>query len=357
MRNFRAVWIVGVLAGTMAGCLQAQEVVPVREAAPVREVVPVRDQGGWQAPARAVLAQGSQTFDIQYGGRDRSYIVHVPPQAASGRPLPLVINFHGGGGSAEGHEQYTHMDTVADQEGFLVVYPNGTGFFRNRLLTWNAGNCCGYAHKNNVDDVGFALAVLDQVAARTPVDQSRVYAAGLSNGGMMAYRLAEQASDRIAAVGSVAGPLVLQVLNPRRAVPLIHFHSVDDPFVPFNGGEGKPFPFSRERNFYPAIPQMLERLGQVLGCRGGPVLRDKRVEQATSRLPAQWAERLEQGPCRDGSEIVLWRMHGVGHVWPGGTQDYHERMLGESTNVINASRQMWRFFQRYSLQGQVRDAA
>ena len=153
----------------------------------------------------ATLAPGSHTLVVQHGGRSRSYIVHLPAASRSGTALPLVLAFHGGGGEAAGLQRYAGLDAVADREGFIVVYPFGTGPLPRRLLTWNAGECCGYAMNNNVDDVGFAIAVIDDLARRTSVDANRVYATGHSNGAMMVYRLAAERADRVAAIVPVAG--------------------------------------------------------------------------------------------------------------------------------------------------------
>src|SRR5687767_1404970 len=107
----------------------------------------------------AALAPGDHALSLQHGGRQRSYLLHVPRATESARSLPLVLAFHGGGGEAEGFKGYAGLDAVADREGFLVAYPNGSGLLPRRLLTWNAGECCGYAMNQRVDDVGFAVAV------------------------------------------------------------------------------------------------------------------------------------------------------------------------------------------------------
>ena len=112
----------------------------------------------------------------------------MPPAGAESGALPVVINFHGGGGNAETQQKYSRMDILAAAEGFLAVYPNGTGRMPDRLLTWNAGTCCAYSVINKIDDVGFTLALLADLDARHPVDRRRVYATGLSNGAMMARR-------------------------------------------------------------------------------------------------------------------------------------------------------------------------
>lgn len=134
----------------------------------------------------AALEPGDHEFVLTHQQLRRSYLVHVPPQAASGRPLPVVLNFHGGGGHARAQKQYSHMDQTASREGFIAVYPNGTGGTGARLLTWNAGMCCGSAAASRVDDVGFTLALLDDLARCAPVDATRVYATGLSNGSIVA---------------------------------------------------------------------------------------------------------------------------------------------------------------------------
>ena len=138
--------------------------------------------------AVAGLAPGDHRFSLRHDGRNRTYITHVPGIAGR-RALPVMIAFHGGGGEAEGFKAYAGLDAVADREGFIVVYPNGTGVLPRRLLTWNAGECCGYAMNQRVDDAGFAIAVLDDLARRTAIDTRRVYATGHSNGAMMSYRL------------------------------------------------------------------------------------------------------------------------------------------------------------------------
>src|SRR5215831_5938057 len=116
------------------------------------------------------------------------------------------------------------MDVLADREGFLAVYPYGTGVMKAKLLTWNAGPCCGYAQKNKIDDVAFVAALLDDLAARVDYDRARVYATGHSNGAMMAYRLAQDLSDRIAAIAPVGGALVTDTIRAKRAMPILHIH-------------------------------------------------------------------------------------------------------------------------------------
>ena len=293
----------------------------------------------------AALAPGDHQFALVHQSLKRTYLVRVPPQASGGAALPVVINYHGGGGDARTQKWYTRMDAVADREGFIAVYPNGTGGFGTRLLTWNAGNCCGIAAFNQVDDVGFTLAVLDDLAHRTPVDATRIYATGLSNGSMMAYRLAAEAPERLAAVAGVAGAMTLRRFKPSRAVPVMHIHSVDDERALYSGGLGPAFPMTNTRVLHSPVEEMMQKWIEHDGCAGpGRV-----VDLATGKGADEGhsANRIAYGPCRDGSEVVLWKMFGPGHVWPGGQRDFLPLLLGTSSAVIDANREIWRFFMRF----------
>ena len=210
---------------------------------------------------------------LSYGERDRTYLLHIPPQGLSGRALPVVLNFHGGGGHATQQQEYTELDTVADREGFYTVYPNGTGRMSSHFLTWNAGNCCGYAKDHKIDDVGFSQALLSHLSTVVPIDHTRIYATGLSNGAMMAYRLAAEASDLVAAIAPVAGSMMVSTFAPSHAVPVMHVHSLDDPRAPYEGGEGPPFPLTNRRVTHPPVESQLHRWVERNQCQVPPAKR------------------------------------------------------------------------------------
>ncbi len=293
------------------------------------------------------LAPGDYRFDLDHDGRQRSYLVHVPPQAADGRPLPAIVNFHGGGGSAAAHERFSGMDGAADRHGFIAVYPNGSGRLPGRLLTWNAGNCCGYAQQQGIDDIGFSAAVLDDLASRMPVDARRIYVTGMSNGGMMAHRLAEGLPERIAAAAPVAGTHVPGGPAAARAVPILHIHSIDDPRALYAGGLGPPFPFTQNRIPHQAVEETLAAWAARDRCAAAPTQAERRT--GTGGDAGVTATRLVWSGCRDGAEVSLWKLTGAGHVWPGADSKGLERLLGRSTRIIDANEEMWRFFSRFSL--------
>ena len=189
--------------------------------------------------AVTTLLAGNHNIDLTFGGLQRSYIVHVP--AGVSKSAPVVINLHGGGSNAEQQRNSAAWMLVADREHFIVVYPNGTG--SERMRVWNAGTCCGAAPVKQIDDVGlFIRAVIDDLSKRIPIDRKRVYATGMSNGAMMSYRIAAEAPDLVAAIAPVSGSMVLVNFHSTQPVPVMHFHSVDDPRALYAGGLGPPFP-------------------------------------------------------------------------------------------------------------------
>jgi len=294
---------------------------------------------------------GDYTFELSTAGVERSYIVHLPPAPGS-RPA-LVLNFHGGGGNARQYQAYVEMDRLADREGFVVVYPNGSGLLRERLLTWNAGGCCGYAMRMNVDDVGFVRALLDDLGVRIAFDRRRVYATGMSNGAMMSYRLAAELPGAVAAIAPVAGAMMLGTQPPPRAKPVLHFHSIDDHRAVYGGGLGAPFPFTNVRVLHPSVEARLALWAQTNGCDGDLQAITQR-EWTDADGHRHSATLLRYAHC--GAETALWRLSGAGHVWPGGRIDYFPVLLGPGTRVIDANEEMWRFFQRHRL-GVVQGAA
>jgi polyhydroxybutyrate depolymerase len=300
---------------------------------------------------RAEPPPGDYTFRFTHDGRARSYIVHVPKDTVA-NPWPVVLNFHGGGSSAAGQQGYSRMDETSDREGFLVVYPNGTGLFSNRLLTGNAGTCCGYALNNKVDDVGFVRALLDDLSMRAEIDHSRIYATGLSNGAMMAYWIAGQAPGLLAAIAPVAGAELKLPFEPKAPIPMLHIHSVDDTRALYAGGLGPPFPLTNIRVRHPAVEDVVSRWAAYDGCGSAPTI-DPPIH-GNGGSSEHTATRMVYGPCKNGIEVVLWKLTGAGHVWPGGASEYVDRMLGSqskilgaSTDVINANVKIWDFLSRY----------
>jgi polyhydroxybutyrate depolymerase len=163
------------------------------------------------------------SHSIRVGGLQRSYLVHVPKGHSQTTPMPVVLALHGATMNAAMMAWFSGLNPKADEAGFLVVYPNGTG--TRESFTWNGGSCCGYAMQNNVDDVAFISALLDDLMRTHPVDARQIYVTGMSNGAIMAYRLALELSERIAAIAPVDG-----IAPPRIAGR--HQHPTSCPLLP-----------------------------------------------------------------------------------------------------------------------------
>ena len=278
------------------------------------------------------LKPGNHELSLKTGGRDRAYLLHLPPAYDGKHLLPLVIVLHGGGGNAEGAIRMTGFNQKADKEGFVVVYPNGSGRLKTRLLTWNSGNCCGYALDSGVDDVGFIRALIDELKKTRAVDPQRVYATGISNGGMMTYRLACELSDKIAAIAPVAGALNLENCQPTRPVSVIIFHGTADEHVLYNGGEP-----IRRADTHIRVDKPVSYAVSFWVKHDGCTETPRRTEKGTIRT-----EIYTGG--KDGTEVVLYTINRGGHAWPGG----HSYLLGdEPTKEISATDLMWDFFMRH----------
>jgi len=310
--------------------------------------------------AHPVLApmNGSYVFHLTFDGLHRDYRIHVPPAAASGKPLPLVLNLAGATQNGQIQEILSEMDPNADLNGYLVVYPDGTRI--SKVLTpdpvakqaqygWNAGECCGLPVTKKINDVGFLEKVIADVAARTPVNLRRVYMTGISNGGMMAYAMAAEASTHVAAIASVSGQVEIPVIHPTRSVPTMEFHSVNDPIAKFNGVPNK------NPRLVLSVMQGIDQWVKADHCSAKPHVGHKIVGAAGSISAGETATPITYDGCRGGAEVVLWRFTGSGHVWPGNTLNMGPKKnwiltgSGRGIIIVNADETMWKFFSHYEL--------
>ncbi len=294
------------------------------------------------SPVQA-LDPGDHTFTVGHDGRARSYIVHIPPASGAGRAPAVVLAFHGGGGNAEQFKSSAGFDAVADREGFVAVYPDGTGLAG--MHTWNAGpRCCGSARDQEVDDVGFVRALMADLALRTPIDLARIFATGHSNGGGISFRLAHEAADLLAAAAPVGGAAMGPVPASSVPLPLLHIHSVDDPRALYFGGLGPPFPLTNHRTDHRAVPDVLDERAAINGCGGPPTVVETIPAPATGRDAGHFAERLVWPNC--DAALEHWRLDGPGHGWPGHRQSRsREALVGPSTLILSAAEEAWEFFE------------
>jgi len=279
--------------------------------------------------ADGTLDQATMFVELEHDGTTRSYELHVPPSYDGTTPFPLVLNFHGLTSNAGQQRLFSDMDRTADDNDFVVAYPNGLD------SSWNAGACCGQSAVDGVDDVGFARAVIDDLGKRGCFDLERVYATGMSNGGFMSHRLGCEASDVIAAIAPVAGVLGLAVedCDPQRPVPVIHFHGTEDNLVPYDGG-GLASSIS--------APETADVWADMNGCL---------AEEPTTTFEEGMVTCQTVDQCSADASVVLCTIVGGGHCWPGQElcPDISGLDLGISTTDIDANQAMWDFFQGHAL--------
>lgn len=296
-------------------------------------------------PKPKQVTTGDYTLAIRVQGLERRYRVYVPKGYDDKSKTPVVVTFHGGGGNPESMIRLTGLNSKADEAGFIVVYPFGSGRLENAMLTFNGGECCGYAMRREIDDVRFTRALLDDLATVANIDPNRVFATGLSNGGIMAHYVASELSDRVAAVAPVSGPLMMPAPNAKRPVSVMHFHGTGDEFAPFHGGKGKGSPLvpAKLRPEFRSVEHTVQCWVKANGCLPKPKI---------ERLPNKTADGMKStrktwSGGKDGSEVVLIEIEGGGHTWPG--QKPIAAMLGPSTMDISANDLMWDFFQKHPM--------
>lgn len=284
-----------------------------------------------QAPAADGPATGLNALKVD--GLERRYVLRLPDGVR--KPMPLVIVLHGGGGNAANAEKMTGFTELGRREGFAVAYPEGTGGFGGALLTWNARHCCGYAMKNRVDDVGFIRSLIDDLVKAGVADPKRVYATGMSNGGMMTHRLGIELSDRLAAIAPVVGGLFGDEPAPARAVSALMFNGLLDKSVPVQGGQSE----GRGARAWDGTPlrpaaEQAAFWARADGCDAAPENIDGD------------AFVLTRYHCAAGRMVQLYLVKDNGHAWPGGKPG---SARGDTPNpAVGATELMWAFFKSNS---------
>lgn len=269
---------------------------------------------------------GTSENTLEHDGLARTYLVYVPEKYDPTQPTPLVLSLHGFTSNARQQVNISQWNPVADEHGFLVVYPQGTGF----PLRWHSGQSV-FESQRPVDDVGFINALLDQLIKGFCVDAARIYISGLSNGGGMSHRLACEMAERVAAIGGVAGAYHPGACEPARPVPVIAFHGTADDIVPYLGGGGRDITF-------PPIETWAAGWAARNGCDAEP----------EALAPVGVVSGVEYVNCEEDAAVMLYTIEGGGHTWPGGAE-LPAFIVGVTNDDVNASEMMWEFFTAHPL--------
>lgn len=265
---------------------------------------------------------------VMSSGLEREYLLHVPANYDRTKPVPLVISLHGGALWPAVQREIDRWDRIADAHGFIVVHPSGVSGSGPRA--WSAGREPGLTR-----DVRFIAELIDTLSEAYDIDRARIFVSGLSNGGGMAFALSCRLSDRIAAIGMVSTAIFLPWSGcaDERAVPVVVFQGTADRAVPYDGGTSWVAPA-----VFPSIPLWTARFAERNGCEPTPV--ERRV--------APDIVRIEYPACDGNAAVVLFRLDGGGHSWPGGGLGA-EWFVGRTSTDIDATDVMWTFFREHPL--------
>jgi polyhydroxybutyrate depolymerase len=293
--------------------------------------------------AATPVAPGDQRITTTSGGIERWYFRHVPPAHDGEQPAPVVVDLHGYLEGAEVHKAHSDLGTYGDVQGFVTITPHGTG----DPVRWTA----------TIDsaDMAFIGDLLDEIEATLCIDQRRIFVTGLSNGAFMTSAIACAYGDRIAAAAPVAGISEIDDCEPDRAVPVVAFHGTDDGFVTFDGGLGEdaanlPAPDGSGRTLGdlsvaeevvdgPSVPEITAAWADRNECARKP--KRRAVADDVTRIRYR---------CPDRADVVLYRVEGGGHSWPGSEFSRSiESVTGATTFSISANEVMWEFFRRHPL--------
>lgn len=277
----------------------------------------------------AVTAAAQTTrHELVANGESRRYFLHVPPGISTA--APLVIALHGGSGWGLQMEKSTRFSDLADKEMFLVAYPDGVDHH------WDDGRDEVGA---NADDVGFLKAMIADIEKQQKVDTKHIFVTGMSNGAAMASRMACEASDVVRAIGPVANTMkaaMLETCKPSHPMAVIEFHGVDDPVVPYEGGEIKVL--MRRRGKVISTRQYSEFWAKQNGCKPDPERTDlpQKVDDGTSVIKDEFQK------CQ--APVVFYSIRGGGHSWPGGVNRLPGIVVGKTSTQIDATSVIWQFF-------------
>lgn len=273
-------------------------------------------------------AAASDVRNMTLDGRQRVYRVYRPAGLDRTKPVPLVVMLHGAFGTGEQAERSYGWDAEADKAGFVVAYPDGI------RRTWNAGGaCCGPAHSENIDDVGFLDKLIDTLVHAENIDVKAVYVAGMSNGGAMTYRYACEGAFPIAAIGPVASSFTYSCNKPH-ALPVLAIHGLADKTVPYAGGLGR-----RGRNIvWLPVQASLDAFRDADVCRAPTLVEKGVVVTSTAK-------------CDKGREVILITVADAGHQWPGSQREdgFFARFLhlDPPSTALEATPTLWVFFARH----------
>ncbi|NAY93405.1 prolyl oligopeptidase family serine peptidase [Muricauda sp. JGD-17] len=279
---------------------------------------------------------------LEHQGNQREFILHIPQGYDGTEETPLVMVLHGGSGNAESVQGFTQMNPVSDQNGFLVVYPQGFGP-ASPGYSWADGRATS-ATEMEVDDVGFIEKLVSELRSEYNVDSKKIYVCGFSNGGFMTQKLACELPDTFAGVGTLAATIGLDVLqncSNAQSIPTIFMLGDADAFVPYDGGTVANNPTPVE-----GIETLVDYWVENNACATNePALKLPNTDTTDNST----VTLFKYTDCDCNADVSFYRINGGEHTWSGVENVSYEEVAGETNEDINASSVLWSFFSQYEL--------
>jgi polyhydroxybutyrate depolymerase len=286
---------------------------------------------------------------FEYAGATRHYLICLPASYPAERFYPLLLLFHGGGGNPDQVLKSSELLRKVEKEDWILVAPAGSGRFAGRLLTWNVGFGFGYAMRNHVDDIGFVRHLIDALKSRYRIDPNRIYATGISNGGILCHLIAARLSDQIAAIAPIVATAGGRAKDqrqwtvpatPDRPVSVIAFNGALDERVPLEGGWQKKA-FGNDPVEMWSAKQTIDFWVRNNRCHPSP---------AAQTNDAKQYRRFTYSSGMEGSEVVQYVLLNQGHAWPGGKKGY--RLGDPPSQLVSANDLMFEFFHLHPKKGE-----
>lgn len=271
------------------------------------------------------FAQQNINGSFSFKGNNRTYIIHIPPSYNGSANVPMVLNLHGYNSTATQQQFYAMLDNISDTAGFIVVYPDAVNSVWDTVFV-----------NSTIDDVGFLSALIDTVSKNYKIDSLRIYSTGLSMGGFMTYRLGCELSNRIAAIASVAGPMITPFFpeyDITPSMPVLHIHGTSDSTILFDGGDT-----------WPPVDTVIQYFINKNNCTPIPdTLNFQDINSSDSSIVTKY----HFGFCDDSTEVVFYKVFNGGHTWPGALINIPN--LGNTNRDMKASAEIWNFFREHKL--------
>lgn len=295
---------------------------------------------------QTIAQMKTETEFLQHDGYNRSYELFVPGSFSPERRYPVLLVYHGGGGTAKGLLRHTQgrFNHLANQDEFVVAYLQGVE------KSWNDGSrdTLATARKMNIDDVGFTKKVLSELESKFKVDKDKIFACGISNGGFMVQRLAFKLPDKIRGIAVVAANLS-EVQSkkdyPEKPVSVLFINGTDDPLVPYNGGHVEVF--RQKRGKVLSMKKTIDIWKEINGCEKlteTKAFYDRDKNDGCRAIKTSW-----KNPGNEQIKVVVIKIEGGGHTWPGTTRNLPKRLVGNTCRDMNGCDEIWNFFKSLTI--------